>query len=156
MTLTGVPAQASSDASRTPSQTIAGTRAVRSPSTRRRNSPPSRRARRSTSRTRSTWSNSVPSVASRSSIQLKVIRDADGYGMAMADGGDASVVISGGTGGLGAAVTRTMLDAGWHVVLPYVERGELGRVAAHPRLAPVEADLFEPSAAVAVVAAAAA
>jgi NAD(P)-dependent dehydrogenase (short-subunit alcohol dehydrogenase family) len=67
---------------------------------------------------------------------------------------DASIVISGGTGGLGSAVTRTMLDAGWHVVVPYVDERELDRVDEHERLELVPADLFDAGAATAVVAAA--
>jgi NAD(P)-dependent dehydrogenase (short-subunit alcohol dehydrogenase family) len=69
---------------------------------------------------------------------------------------DASAVISGGTGGLGVAVTRTMLDAGWSVVVPYVVPEELERLPAHPRLATIEADLFDPDAVASVIAAAAA
>jgi NAD(P)-dependent dehydrogenase (short-subunit alcohol dehydrogenase family) len=67
----------------------------------------------------------------------------------------ASVVITGGTGGLGSAVTQTMLDAGWRVVVPYVAERELENVAPHERLELVEADLFDPQAAEAVVARAA-
>ena len=65
---------------------------------------------------------------------------------------DASVVVSGGTGGLGSAVTATLLEAGWQVVVPYVEERELARVKEHPRLTLIEADLFDPDAAAAVVA----
>ena len=65
---------------------------------------------------------------------------------------DASVVISGGTGGLGVAVTRAMLDAGWNVVVPYVVAAELKRLPNHPRLSTIEADLFDAAAAAAVVA----
>ena len=65
---------------------------------------------------------------------------------------DASAVISGGTGGLGSAVTRTLLEAGWHVVVPYVEERELERLEPHPRLELLEADLFDPQAAAAVLA----
>ena len=67
---------------------------------------------------------------------------------------DASAVISGGTGGLGVAVTRTMLDAGWNVVVPYVVAEELERLPDDPRLVTIEADLFDPAAAAAVIAAA--
>jgi NAD(P)-dependent dehydrogenase (short-subunit alcohol dehydrogenase family) len=63
----------------------------------------------------------------------------------------ASLVISGGTGGLGSAVTAVMLQAGWHVVVPYVDDSELERVAPHPELELVKADLFDPVAATAVV-----
>jgi NAD(P)-dependent dehydrogenase (short-subunit alcohol dehydrogenase family) len=65
---------------------------------------------------------------------------------------DASVVVSGGTGGLGSAVTAKLLDAGWHVVVPYVDERELERIERHPQLELVAADLFDPDAAAAVVA----
>jgi len=64
------------------------------------------------------------------------------------------VIVSGGTGGLGAAVTATLLEAGWRVVVPYVEERELERVERHPRLELIAADLFEAAAAADVVAAA--
>ena len=67
---------------------------------------------------------------------------------------DASIVISGGTGGLGSAVTRAMLDAGWHVVVPYVDERELERLDEHERLQLIPADLFAADAAAVVVAAA--
>jgi NAD(P)-dependent dehydrogenase (short-subunit alcohol dehydrogenase family) len=63
----------------------------------------------------------------------------------------ASVVISGGTGGLGSAVTQTMLEAGWHVVVPYNDERELERVEPHERLELVAADLFDPAAATSVI-----
>ena len=63
-------------------------------------------------------------------------------------------MISGGTGGLGSAVTKAMLDAGWHVVVPYVDERELDRVEKHERLILLPADLFDDAAAAAVVAAA--
>jgi NAD(P)-dependent dehydrogenase (short-subunit alcohol dehydrogenase family) len=65
---------------------------------------------------------------------------------------EACAVITGGTGGLGSAVTQSMLDAGWHVVVPYHDASELSRVERHERLQLVEADLFEPAAAAEVVA----
>jgi NAD(P)-dependent dehydrogenase (short-subunit alcohol dehydrogenase family) len=65
---------------------------------------------------------------------------------------EASVVIGGGTGGLGSAVTQAMLDAGWRVVVPYVAERELENVTAHERLELVQADLFDPAAAAAVIA----
>ena len=64
------------------------------------------------------------------------------------------MVVSGGSGGLGAAVTRTLLADGWHVVVPYVEERELERLEPHARLRTLAADLFDPEAADAVVAAA--
>jgi NAD(P)-dependent dehydrogenase (short-subunit alcohol dehydrogenase family) len=66
-------------------------------------------------------------------------------------GVEASVVISGGSGGLGSAVTRTMLEAGWRVVVPYIEEHELERLERHPSLELLAADLFDPAAAAAVV-----
>jgi NAD(P)-dependent dehydrogenase (short-subunit alcohol dehydrogenase family) len=49
-------------------------------------------------------------------------------------------------------VTQTLLADGWHVVVPYHDERELERVAQHERLELVEADLFEPLAAAAVIA----
>ena len=62
-----------------------------------------------------------------------------------------SAVVSGGTGGLGSAVTRALLDAGWRVVVPYVDEHELERLQAHPQLELVPADLFDPDAAAVVI-----
>lgn len=58
-----------------------------------------------------------------------------------------AAIITGGTGGLGAAVVRRFLDDGWRVVAPWVHARELDRVEAHERLTLVEADLFDPVAA---------
>jgi NAD(P)-dependent dehydrogenase (short-subunit alcohol dehydrogenase family) len=60
---------------------------------------------------------------------------------------DRSVVVTGGTGGLGAAVTGTLLDAGWRVVVPWFAEDELARVEEHERLTLVEADLTDPGSA---------
>jgi NAD(P)-dependent dehydrogenase (short-subunit alcohol dehydrogenase family) len=65
-----------------------------------------------------------------------------------------SVVVTGGTGGLGAAVTATFLDDGWDVVVPWLFERELERVQENERLTLVKADLMEPDAAAEVVAAA--
>jgi NAD(P)-dependent dehydrogenase (short-subunit alcohol dehydrogenase family) len=65
-----------------------------------------------------------------------------------------SVVVTGGTGGLGAAVTRAFLDEGRRVVVPWVAKRELERVQEHERLSLVQADLMDPAQAEAVVAAA--
>src|SRR3954466_9529930 len=65
---------------------------------------------------------------------------------------DRTVIVTGGTGGLGAAVTRTMLDDGWRVVVPWFEERELTRVAEHDRLELVQADLTDPDSAKSVVA----
>ena len=61
-----------------------------------------------------------------------------------------SALITGGTGGLGAAVTRTFLDGGWRVVVPLYAEAERERVDAHERLVLAQADLFEPASATAV------
>ncbi|HEX2104681.1 MAG TPA: SDR family NAD(P)-dependent oxidoreductase [Solirubrobacteraceae bacterium] len=65
-----------------------------------------------------------------------------------------SVVVTGGTGGLGTAVTRAFLDEGRRVVVPWLVEEELARVQEHERLTLVKADLMDPAAAAAVVAAA--
>src|ERR1700690_2617930 len=62
-----------------------------------------------------------------------------------------SAVVSGGTGGLGSAVTRALLDAGWRVVVPYVDERELKRLEEHPQLELVPADLFDAEAAAVVI-----
>jgi NAD(P)-dependent dehydrogenase (short-subunit alcohol dehydrogenase family) len=59
---------------------------------------------------------------------------------------DRTVLVTGGTGGLGAAVTRAFLDDGWRVVVPWVAERELERVEQHERLELVQADLFDPDA----------
>ncbi|MEA2156456.1 MAG: hypothetical protein QOE11_2596 [Solirubrobacteraceae bacterium] len=67
----------------------------------------------------------------------------------------ASALISGGTGGLGSAVTRAFLDAGWRVVVPIFDETERERVPAHERLLLEPADLSDPASAQAVAALAA-
>ena len=67
----------------------------------------------------------------------------------------ASALITGGTGGLGAAVTRGFLDAGWRVVVPLYDEAERDRVGSHERLVLETADLFDAASAAAVVATAA-
>lgn len=57
-----------------------------------------------------------------------------------------TALITGGTGGLGVAVTERLLGAGWHVVVPWVHERELERVTAHDHLELVRADLFDPGA----------
>jgi NAD(P)-dependent dehydrogenase (short-subunit alcohol dehydrogenase family) len=68
----------------------------------------------------------------------------------------ASALITGGTGGLGAAVTRAFLDAGWRVVVPVFDERERERVPAHERLVLEPADLADPGSTAAVTALAAA
>src|SRR5919197_4431741 len=64
---------------------------------------------------------------------------------------DATVVVTGGTGGLGSAVTRAFLRGGWRVVVPWIVERELERVDDHERLTLVRADLFDPDDVAAVV-----
>lgn len=66
-----------------------------------------------------------------------------------------SVLITGGTGGLGAGVRARFLADGWRVVVPWVDEGELRHVKADAGLELVQADLFEETSAGAAVAAAA-
>jgi NAD(P)-dependent dehydrogenase (short-subunit alcohol dehydrogenase family) len=66
-----------------------------------------------------------------------------------------TALVTGGTGGLGAAVVARMLADGWRVVVPWVAERELERVERVPGLELVHADLFDPEAVGTVVAAAA-
>jgi len=68
---------------------------------------------------------------------------------------DRTALVTGGTGGLGAAVVARLLDDGWRVVVPWVAERELERVQRRERLELAQADLFEPDAVGAVVALAA-
>ncbi|HEX8157723.1 MAG TPA: SDR family oxidoreductase [Solirubrobacteraceae bacterium] len=63
-----------------------------------------------------------------------------------------SALITGGTGGLGAAVTRAFLDGGWRVVVPIFDEAERERVPAHDRLVLDPADLSDPDSAAAICA----
>src|SRR3954452_15037562 len=63
-----------------------------------------------------------------------------------------TAIVTGGTGGLGAPVTRTLLDCGWGVVAPWSAERELERVREHERLELVPADLTHPDSAANVVA----
>ena len=56
---------------------------------------------------------------------------------------DRSVIITGGTGGLGAAVSARLLDDGWRVVVPWVVEAELERVQERAGLELIQADLFD-------------
>jgi NAD(P)-dependent dehydrogenase (short-subunit alcohol dehydrogenase family) len=62
-----------------------------------------------------------------------------------------TVIVTGGTGGLGAAVTRTLLDGGWRVVVPWFDERELARVDEQDGLELVQADLTDPDSAKNVV-----
>jgi NAD(P)-dependent dehydrogenase (short-subunit alcohol dehydrogenase family) len=54
-----------------------------------------------------------------------------------------TALVTGGTGGLGAAVTDRLLAEGWRVVVPWVAEAELERVRERPGLELVRADLFD-------------
>jgi len=64
---------------------------------------------------------------------------------------DRTAIVTGGTGGLGAAVVARLIDDGWRVVVPWVAERELERVERRDGLELIEADLFEPAAVQAVV-----
>lgn len=66
-----------------------------------------------------------------------------------------TVIVSGGTGGLGSAVTTKLLDDGWRVVVPWVVEAELSRLPESDRLVTLRADLFDESSVAEVVATAA-
>jgi NAD(P)-dependent dehydrogenase (short-subunit alcohol dehydrogenase family) len=65
-----------------------------------------------------------------------------------------TAIVTGGTGGLGAAVVGRLLDDGWRVVVPWIVERELERVQERPGLELVKADLFDPGDVQSVVAAA--
>ena len=57
-----------------------------------------------------------------------------------------TVIVTGGTGGLGVAVLARLLDDGWRVVVPWVAEHELERVRDRDDVELVKADLFDPDA----------
>lgn len=61
-----------------------------------------------------------------------------------------TALITGGTGGLGSGVTKAFIDAGWHVVVPWIAEAELERLPRHERLHPLRADLFDADSATSV------
>jgi NAD(P)-dependent dehydrogenase (short-subunit alcohol dehydrogenase family) len=54
-----------------------------------------------------------------------------------------TVLVTGGTGGLGTAVTARFLYNGWRVVVPWIAPGELPRLPRHNMLELTETDLFD-------------
>jgi NAD(P)-dependent dehydrogenase (short-subunit alcohol dehydrogenase family) len=56
---------------------------------------------------------------------------------------DRTAIVTGGTGGLGSAVTRGFLAEGWRVVVPWVDEAETLRLDPHDRLELLQADLFD-------------
>jgi len=65
-----------------------------------------------------------------------------------------TAIVTGGSGGLGTAVTRRFLADGWQVVVPWVAEEELTRLDEHPNLTLAHADLFTEEGAAAALAAA--
>lgn len=65
-----------------------------------------------------------------------------------------TAIVTGGTGGLGAAVVARLRAEGWRAVVPWVAERELDRLPEGDDLALVRADLFEPASVAEVVAAA--
>jgi len=63
---------------------------------------------------------------------------------------DSTALITGGTGGLGAAVAEVFLAAGWRVVVPVFDAAERERLPDHDRLVLEPADLFDEASASAV------
>lgn len=57
-----------------------------------------------------------------------------------------TAIVTGGTGGLGGAVTEALLDDGWRVVVPWVAERELERLTPRDALELVQADLFDEAA----------
>jgi len=55
-----------------------------------------------------------------------------------------SAIVTGGTGGLGTAVVKRLLDDGWRVVVPWIVERELDRIERRDGLELVKADLFDP------------
>jgi NAD(P)-dependent dehydrogenase (short-subunit alcohol dehydrogenase family) len=54
-----------------------------------------------------------------------------------------TAIVTGGTGGLGVAVTRAFLETGWRVVVPWVVEDEADRLKPRAHLHLVHADLFD-------------
>lgn len=54
-----------------------------------------------------------------------------------------TALVTGGTGGLGTAVTARFLHEGWRVVVPWVAPGELPRLPRHKMLELTETNLFD-------------
>lgn len=57
-----------------------------------------------------------------------------------------TAIVTGGTGGLGAAVVERLLGENWRVVVPWIAERELARIQEREGLELVQADLFEAAA----------
>jgi NAD(P)-dependent dehydrogenase (short-subunit alcohol dehydrogenase family) len=68
---------------------------------------------------------------------------------------NSTAIVTGGTGGLGAAVVARLLDEDWSVVVPWIVEAELARVPERDGLTLVRADLFDQTEVANVVATAA-
>jgi NAD(P)-dependent dehydrogenase (short-subunit alcohol dehydrogenase family) len=67
-----------------------------------------------------------------------------------------TAIVTGGTGGLGAAVVTRLLDDGWRVVVPWIAEHELERIERRPGLELVRADVTDAAQVDTIVSAAAA
>jgi NAD(P)-dependent dehydrogenase (short-subunit alcohol dehydrogenase family) len=67
-----------------------------------------------------------------------------------------TAIVTGGTGGLGAAVVTRLLDDGWRVVVPWIVERELERVQRRPGLDLIRADVTDQADVGSIVCAAAA
>jgi NAD(P)-dependent dehydrogenase (short-subunit alcohol dehydrogenase family) len=65
---------------------------------------------------------------------------------------DRTAIVTGGTGGLGAAVVERLLADGWRVVVPWIVERELERLSEREGLVLVQADLSDTDAVAGVVA----
>jgi NAD(P)-dependent dehydrogenase (short-subunit alcohol dehydrogenase family) len=65
-----------------------------------------------------------------------------------------TAIVTGGTGGLGAAVVQRLLRDGWRVIVPWIAERERERLEEADGLELVHADLFDPAAVQGVVQAA--
>jgi NAD(P)-dependent dehydrogenase (short-subunit alcohol dehydrogenase family) len=62
-----------------------------------------------------------------------------------------TAIVTGGTGGLGAAVVKRLLHDGWRVIVPWIAERERERLEEADALELVHADLFDPAAVQGVV-----
>jgi NAD(P)-dependent dehydrogenase (short-subunit alcohol dehydrogenase family) len=62
-----------------------------------------------------------------------------------------TAIVTGGTGGLGVAAVKRLLDTDWRVVVPWIVENELGPLEQQDGVELVRADLFDPAAAREVV-----